>query len=202
MSWRDVPCPISPSHPIGREVATAKRNLDPLAGRLVVFVYDKPQFFNWGGLLHSRGVINTNLAGIITIWLLPKNRVSHETIGFYVFPIQTIGTSIRDGQKFNGKLPRVRMTARHNKTWQIHRLRTSRSFWANPCNSSQESRRETDHFSMVRHAEIGSYWCALGNSLRDYKCPEPGTGTGKIRWLRVGSPKFSLVYQWNPMDIC
>ena len=32
------PCPISPSHPIGREVATEKRNLDPLAGRLVVVV--------------------------------------------------------------------------------------------------------------------------------------------------------------------
>jgi len=25
------------SHPVGREVATEKRNLDPLAGRLVVF---------------------------------------------------------------------------------------------------------------------------------------------------------------------
>jgi hypothetical protein len=36
------PCPISPSHPIGREVATEKRNLDPLAGRLVAFLYDKP----------------------------------------------------------------------------------------------------------------------------------------------------------------
>jgi hypothetical protein len=39
MFGRDVPCPISPSHPIGREVAPEKRNLDPLAGRLVVLFY-------------------------------------------------------------------------------------------------------------------------------------------------------------------
>ena len=33
----DVPCPISASHPVGREVATEKRNLDPLEGRFVVY---------------------------------------------------------------------------------------------------------------------------------------------------------------------
>ena len=37
MFWKDVPRPISPSPLIGREVATEKRNLDPLAGRLVIF---------------------------------------------------------------------------------------------------------------------------------------------------------------------
>jgi hypothetical protein len=36
MFGRNVPCPISPSYPIGREVATEKRNLNPLAGMLVV----------------------------------------------------------------------------------------------------------------------------------------------------------------------
>ena len=54
--WRDVPCPISLSHPIGREVATEKRGLDPLAGT-------NPSVLIVGGLLPFRGgVINTNLA--------------------------------------------------------------------------------------------------------------------------------------------
>jgi hypothetical protein len=30
----------------------------------------------------------------------------------------------------------------------------------------------------------------------------PRTWNWNPRWLRVGSPKSSLVYQWNPMDIC
>ena len=61
---RDVPCPISLSHPIGREVATEERNLDPLAGRLVVFLcMTNPSVLIVGGLLPFRGgVINTNLA--------------------------------------------------------------------------------------------------------------------------------------------
>ena len=61
MFGRDVPCPISPSHPIGREVAPEKRNLDPLAGRLVVLFYVW-ETLSLGGLLPSRGFINTNLA--------------------------------------------------------------------------------------------------------------------------------------------
>ena len=52
------------SHPIGREVATEKRNRDPLAGRLVVFLcMTNPSVLIVGGLLPFRGgVINTNLA--------------------------------------------------------------------------------------------------------------------------------------------
>ena len=49
------PCPISPSHPIGREVATDKRNLDLLAGRLVVVLCMTSLTFLIGGLLPSRG---------------------------------------------------------------------------------------------------------------------------------------------------
>ena len=49
MSWRDVPFPISHLTPVAGEVATEKRNLDPLAGRLffflmydsITFMYDK-----------------------------------------------------------------------------------------------------------------------------------------------------------------
>ena len=46
--WRDVPGSISPSHPIGREVATEKRNLDPAGWSFLM--YDKPQFLLGGTL--------------------------------------------------------------------------------------------------------------------------------------------------------
>ena len=50
MFWSDVPRPISPLHPIGRQVATQKKNLDPLAGRLVVF-----SFYVWQTLVFWLG---------------------------------------------------------------------------------------------------------------------------------------------------
>ena len=52
---------------IGREVATEKRNLDPLAGRLVVFLHVTSPSFLIGGdsyLLEEGVIINTNLASL------------------------------------------------------------------------------------------------------------------------------------------
>ena len=59
-------CPMPNLTISPREVATEKRNLDPLAGRLVVFLncMTSPSFLIGGELLPSRGkgLINTNLA--------------------------------------------------------------------------------------------------------------------------------------------
>ena len=66
MFWRDVPCPISPSHPVGREVATEKRNLDPLARRLVVFdVWQALVVFQLGGEVSFLGRGDSSEPGIL-----------------------------------------------------------------------------------------------------------------------------------------
>ena len=57
MSWRDVRCPISSSHPIWREAAE-KRNLDPLAGWLFFKCMTSPNFL-LGGVIHTNLAKNT-----------------------------------------------------------------------------------------------------------------------------------------------
>ena len=56
-SWRDVPCPcpISQARPIGKEVATEKRNLDLLTGRLVDLKMYVKSYRSIGGGLLGRG---------------------------------------------------------------------------------------------------------------------------------------------------
>ena len=79
---------------IGREVATEKtektekRNLDPLAGRLVVFLHMTSPNFLIGGdsyLLEEGVIINTNLALFSIIFGAPQ----HQRSLFY--PLQSYG---------------------------------------------------------------------------------------------------------------
>ena len=88
MPWRDVPYSISPSHPIGREVATSrteKRHLRPIARQAVVFFCMTSPSFLIGGIggdsYRLGGVINTNLALL---------RIAYIYIHIYMITIRII----------------------------------------------------------------------------------------------------------------